>query len=506
ESLDCPVCFEQYDDNARVPKMMSCLHTVCVSCILDLLGLEGQHRGASEPEIPRGRKCNPRLTRYIVAHLRHLIRLGGLPNGETQHKTAAGTGTDRVKAMGVPVFPVKQQHPPRLAPAPPLPRRPTPPPPPRNPPPSPPLRTPPPQLEPRGVRRTSAPLPPSTAGEGERTPPAAGIVAKPPRPFPFGGPQKSPPPPAHPSRPLLSPPYPSPPSSCPPPPAYPSPTSSYPSPTFSNVLLPLPLTLPPTSSYPSQHFSYPSPTSSYPPPPAYPSPPPPPAYPPPSSSLPPLPLCAPPYPTPYPLPTSPPSVPPQNKQHPIYPTLSRFFDDSDDPRPRPLSVPTSPVVPSQGTVSPSAPPTVENLEEDLWCRTCDEPAKSFCTNHELIPLLKDDEVAWIEEFQKRKQQVEQDLALALQLTEVSLQDTPDSSSPATKSSVIVPVGRREGVWKGMASSKAKKIEVSKWTYDEIRHAINTSSDPLLVKECREEFHQRLRKYTAWKVSKNKTAT
>nr|XP_027236038.1 wiskott-Aldrich syndrome protein family member 2-like [Penaeus vannamei] len=299
ESLDCPVCFEQYDDNARVPKMMSCLHTVCVSCILDLLGLEGQHRGASEPEIPRGRKvtcplCREEIltekmqtNRYIVAHLRHLIRLGGLPNGETQHKTAAGTGTDRVKAMGVPVFPVKQQHPPRLAPAPPLPRRPTPPPPPRNPPPSPPLRTPPPQLEPRGVRRTSAPLPPSTAGEGERTPPAAGIVAKPPRPFPFGGPQKSPPPPAHPSRPLLSPPYPSPPSSCPPPPAYPSPTSSYPSPTFSN----------------------------------------------------------------------------------------------------------------------------------------------------------DDEVAWIEEFQKRKQQVEQDLALALQLTEVSLQDTPDSSSPATKSSVIVPVGR-----------------------------------------------------------------
>lgn len=66
ESLDCPVCFEQYDDNARVPKMMSCLHTVCVSCILDLLGLEGQHRGASEPEIPRGRKVTCPLCREEI--------------------------------------------------------------------------------------------------------------------------------------------------------------------------------------------------------------------------------------------------------------------------------------------------------------------------------------------------------------------------------------------------------------------------------------------------------
>lgn len=153
-------------------------------------------------------------------------------------------------------------------------------------------------------------------------------------------------------------------------------------------------------------------------------------------------------------------------------------------------------------MSPSAPPAVENLEEDLWCRTCDEPAKKFCIDHEVIPLLKGDEVTWIEEQQKKRNQEEQDLALAVQLSEISLLDSPDSPdcssfAPAapTSPSVIVPVGRRHGVWKGMASSKAKKIEVSKWTYDEIRHAINTSRDPLLVKHCHKELQRRWKEYT-----------
>ncbi|XP_045581047.1 uncharacterized protein [Procambarus clarkii] len=36
-SLDCPVCLEEYDEGQKTPKMMPCLHTVCVSCIIELV-------------------------------------------------------------------------------------------------------------------------------------------------------------------------------------------------------------------------------------------------------------------------------------------------------------------------------------------------------------------------------------------------------------------------------------------------------------------------------------
>ncbi|KAK8753125.1 hypothetical protein OTU49_002683, partial [Cherax quadricarinatus] len=36
-SLDCPVCLEQYDEGNRTPKMMPCLHTLCVSCVIELV-------------------------------------------------------------------------------------------------------------------------------------------------------------------------------------------------------------------------------------------------------------------------------------------------------------------------------------------------------------------------------------------------------------------------------------------------------------------------------------
>ncbi|XP_047477710.1 tripartite motif-containing protein 2-like isoform X5 [Penaeus chinensis] len=260
ESLDCPVCFEQYNDGSRTPKMMTCLHTVCACCVLDLLGLGNQRQGASEPEIPKGQSvqcpiCRQNIltdkmqtNRYIVAHLRHLIRLGSLDDGETQHKHAQAT----------------------------------------------------------------------------------------------------------------------------------------------------------------------------------------------------------------------------------------------------------------------APPSGENLDEDLWCRTCEEPARKLCIDHEVVPLLKGDEVTWIEELQGKQKQEEQDLALAVQLSEVSLLEfsiSSESSSPApaspTSPSGIVPVGRRQGVWKGMASSKAKKIEVSTWTYNEIRHAINTSYDPLLVKHCHKELQRRWKEYSRTMKKKQK---
>ncbi|XP_072559329.1 myosin VIa isoform X6 [Paramormyrops kingsleyae] len=53
-----------------------------------------------------------------------------------------------------------------------------------------------------------------------------------------------------------------------------------------------------------------------------------------------------------------------------------------------------------------------------------------------------------------------------------------------------------------AASGAKKYELSKWKYAELRDAINTSCDIELLAACREEFHRRLKVYHAWK-SRNK---
>ncbi|KAM9703485.1 LOW QUALITY PROTEIN: myosin VIa [Menidia menidia] len=53
-----------------------------------------------------------------------------------------------------------------------------------------------------------------------------------------------------------------------------------------------------------------------------------------------------------------------------------------------------------------------------------------------------------------------------------------------------------------AAAGAKKYELSKWKYAELRDAINTSCDIELLAACREEFHRRLKVYHAWK-SRNK---
>uniref|UniRef100_A0A7N8XF99 Unconventional myosin-VI n=1 Tax=Mastacembelus armatus TaxID=205130 RepID=A0A7N8XF99_9TELE len=65
-------------------------------------------------------------------------------------------------------------------------------------------------------------------------------------------------------------------------------------------------------------------------------------------------------------------------------------------------------------------------------------------------------------------------------------------------------GLRRGpqVQASKAAAGAKKYELSKWKYAELRDAINTSCDIELLAACREEFHRRLKVYHAWK-SKNK---
>uniref|UniRef100_A0A3B3Y101 Unconventional myosin-VI n=1 Tax=Poecilia mexicana TaxID=48701 RepID=A0A3B3Y101_9TELE len=54
-----------------------------------------------------------------------------------------------------------------------------------------------------------------------------------------------------------------------------------------------------------------------------------------------------------------------------------------------------------------------------------------------------------------------------------------------------------------AAANAKKFELSKWKYAELRDAINTSCDIELLAACREEFHRRLKVYHAWKARNKK---
>ncbi|XP_048841049.1 myosin VIa isoform X5 [Brienomyrus brachyistius] len=72
-------------------------------------------------------------------------------------------------------------------------------------------------------------------------------------------------------------------------------------------------------------------------------------------------------------------------------------------------------------------------------------------------------------------------------------DTFDSSPEGTKGPQVQAT---------KAASGAKKYELSKWKYAELRDAINTSCDIELLAACREEFHRRLKVYHAWK-SRNK---
>ena len=42
--LCCPICFEEYEDNQnseRLPKLLMCLHTLCVACISSIRNPEG---------------------------------------------------------------------------------------------------------------------------------------------------------------------------------------------------------------------------------------------------------------------------------------------------------------------------------------------------------------------------------------------------------------------------------------------------------------------------------
>jgi len=46
--------------------------------------------------------------------------------------------------------------------------------------------------------------------------------------------------------------------------------------------------------------------------------------------------------------------------------------------------------------------------------------------------------------------------------------------------------------------KARGLDLSGYTYSQLRLTINSTSDPELAEACKEEFHRRLKCYHLWK--------
>ncbi|KAL6485730.1 hypothetical protein MHYP_G00051220 [Metynnis hypsauchen] len=105
------------------------------------------------------------------------------------------------------------------------------------------------------------------------------------------------------------------------------------------------------------------------------------------------------------------------------------------------------------------------------------------------------------------EQERRDRELALRIAQSEAELIPEEAGDAgLRSNGSVPSSPERAmgpqVQATKAAANAKKYELSKWKYAELRDAINTSCDIELLAACREEFHRRLKVYHAWK-SKNK---
>lgn len=106
-----------------------------------------------------------------------------------------------------------------------------------------------------------------------------------------------------------------------------------------------------------------------------------------------------------------------------------------------------------------------------------------------------------EENKMLREQIEQerrDHELALRLARESNSVVDDIQTPQLKRSANIMQQRQ--------ALAAKKYDLSKWKYAELRDTINTSCDIDLLEACREEFHRRLKVYHAWKAKNRKKNT
>ncbi|KAL5010725.1 hypothetical protein ScPMuIL_013030 [Solemya velum] len=101
------------------------------------------------------------------------------------------------------------------------------------------------------------------------------------------------------------------------------------------------------------------------------------------------------------------------------------------------------------------------------------------------------------EENKRRQQVldqeHRDRELALRL----------AAEDEVEDIVVPQLQRSEAVRAQRQELLAKKYDLTKWKYAELRDAINTSCDLEMLEACREEFHRRLKVYHSWKVKNKK---
>ena len=97
---------------------------------------------------------------------------------------------------------------------------------------------------------------------------------------------------------------------------------------------------------------------------------------------------------------------------------------------------------------------------------------------------------------EQHEQERRDHELALRLAEESGGVVEELATPGLKRSS-----------KSLEANSAKKYNLAKWKYAELRDTINTSCDIELLEACREEFHRRLKVYHAWKArNKKKNST
>merc|ERR1711934_1156356 len=97
---------------------------------------------------------------------------------------------------------------------------------------------------------------------------------------------------------------------------------------------------------------------------------------------------------------------------------------------------------------------------------------------------------------EQHEQERRDHELALRLAEESGDVVEELATPGLKRSS-----------KSLEANSAKKYNLAKWKYAELRDTINTSCDIELLEACREEFHRRLKVYHAWKArNKKKNST
>uniref|UniRef100_A0A4W5LX25 Unconventional myosin-VI n=1 Tax=Hucho hucho TaxID=62062 RepID=A0A4W5LX25_9TELE len=98
----------------------------------------------------------------------------------------------------------------------------------------------------------------------------------------------------------------------------------------------------------------------------------------------------------------------------------------------------------------------------------------------------------------QQRQRDRELAMRIAQSEAELINDEAQMDPSLQSSINC----RGSQVQALKAAGAKRYDLSKWKYAELRDVINTSCDIELLAACREEFHRRLKVYHAWK-SKNK---